>query len=104
MVIAGLLLSACATHGVQQSFAASNNLVNNTATVIADVALGRDFCDDIRVISTRAFQSTSADNKPDNLAAEEIWLVDQCGLRKEYEVFFTTTIDQQYSVGVKVHR
>ena len=99
-----LALAGCATIGIDNSFANENNLYEHTVATLGTVVSGRDYCHDVTALSSRPFQSTTVEDKPKDLIAEEIWLVKQCGIRKEYEVYYILNDSGEYTVSVKRHQ
>ena len=96
--------TSCVSQTITNSFASSENLIEDSIATLGTVIAGRDYCDDFSPISSRPFQSTKPEDKPKELAAEEIWVVEQCGIRKEYELFYTKKESGEYIVSVKLHR
>ena len=102
LFFAGLV--GCATQGVDSSFANENGVYDESVATLASVIEGRDYCNKVSPVSSRPFQSAKESELPENLVAEEIWVVEQCGVRKEYQLAFTRKVNGEVIVGVKLHR
>ena len=99
-----IALAGCASQGVVNSYANENGLYDESVATLKTVIEGRDYCSDIQPINSRPFQSAKASELPENLVAEEIWVVEQCGIRKEYQLSYTKNETSDVIIGVKLHR